>query len=713
MFVVLGHKHTTYNVGFVNAFFDSIPGKILTFSSMPAFFMISGITYRETTIKKFLVKTFHELVKPYLYVMLAFAVCFPVIHYLSFKWWPGAFSESTRYFLAFLFGIPKAGKILFGISSYTNTPVWFFLGLFVSLNLMNLIMKVKVEKLRPVLVVISTVCGYVLSVLDIDYFCISQGMVAVGYCYLGYLIKKHKIYANKYSLWACLVLLIPTICQAKIGQMDMAESIYKLGYIECILAACASMMLVFLGLACGRKEWKILDPIKSVGVYSYWILCIHAVESWCIPWYRWSEIMGENCGLAFLGDLIVTLVLMVGGCILLKLISRLRYKIRNLEKKLGLVNVDRNTIVGGLKKMVALFNALLDHLKLDEKKYKIRLDMFNLLKGVLIILVVLGHKFDFYSDPTLNAIFESNVMKVLRNSAMPAFFMVAGMSFRGSTAKKSLNKTFHDLIIPYLYVMVAFAVCFPLIHYLTFDYWEGALRESTRYFLAFLLGLPESGKMFLGYELYNCSAAWFMVSMFLVFNILNLVLKIKNEMLRHVVILVLYICGFMLEENGINYYCISRALRDTGYCYIGWLMKNHKLYANRYMPIFLVILAAITVYSANPGEDTSDLVISILSGCSGLLLVILGIICGRIEWKILDPIKSVGVYSYWILCIHSVELRCMPWYKWSEYMANNQLLAYFADLAFAGVVIAIFCFAFKKISRWNYKRKMKARSKVC
>lgn len=690
IYIVLIHKASYYSVNAVTMFADSAVGKMIDMGAVPAFFMIAGMTFRETTVKKYLGKTFQDLIKPYLLVMAAFAVCFPVLHYINFGWWPGAFQESARYTLAFLFGIPKGGKAIFGYDVYTNSTVWFFLALFTGLNILNLVLKVKNEKLRPFLVIISTVCGYVLGKYKIDYFCVSQGLIAAGYCYLGYLIKKYKIYANKHIPWVCILLLIPAFYQAKCGALKMAHSLYKLGYVECILAACSGMVMLFMGLICGRKEWKILDPIKSIGIYTYWILCIHAVEYLCVPWYHWSANMADKQLLAFLVDIAVVVVLLVAGCFAIKKFSRWSYRNRKSEK------------VG------ATFLAVLDHMKLDEKKFKIRLDTFNLLKGFLIIYVVLTHKFDYYQHPVLNAIFASSVANVLKSGAMPAFFIIAGMSFKGTTAKKCLSKTFKDLIIPYLYVMLAFAVCFPLIHYMTFDYWEGALREAGSYSLSFLLGLSKSGKQLFGLNLYDCSAVWFLIAMFIALNILNLLLKLKKAWVRNIIVIVLFVCGNILDHYEIWYYSIPRALMDVGYCYVGWLVKNHKVYTKRYLPILVVILAALTVYLANPLVMPTLLTMNALSVCPGLLFVFLGIVLGRIEWKILDPLKSIGVLSYWILCVHAIELRCIPWYKWSEYMAEKQILAFCLDLVFAGTVIAIFCAILKKISRWNYKRRMKS-----
>lgn len=471
------------------------------------------------------------------------------------------------------------------------------------------------------------------------------------------------------------------------GGYEITKSIFALGYFEIILSACTGTLFVLLGLELGRKEWKILDPIKNIGVYTYWILCIHSVECMCVPWYRWAEVMGQWRALAFGVDLALVAVLLVGCCTALKKLSRWNYK-HNKEGKISV-----------------MVNGALDALKLDEKKFKIRLDTFNLLKGALIIFVVLAHKAENYHSSELMQILESPVFKVVRNSAMPAFFIIAGMSFKATTVKKCLSKTFKDLMIPYLYVMAAFAVCFPLIHYAAFHYWEGALHESTSYFPGFLLGMSESGGQLFGYTLYECSAVWFLIALFIALNIMNLVLKVKNQWIRHGLIILIFLFGNLLEKHHVNFYSLSRAVTDVGFCYVGYLVKEHKAYTRRCMPILFAAMAILTIYSANPGEGSTAVKINALSACSGLLFVFLGIILGRVQWKILAPIKSAGVLSYWILCVHAVELRCVPWYMWSQHMGEKQLLAYGADLAAAGLVIGICCFILKKVPDGTIREK--------
>lgn len=237
--------------------------------------------------------------KPYLYVMLACAVCFPLMHYALYRWWPGALHESTRFFLAFLLGIAEPGKVVLAYELYWCSVTWFFLALFLAQNILNLILRIPNEKARSLAALGCAVVGYILSQAEFNYFCIHQGLIGAGYCYIGYLIKKHKFYQSKYIPWICVGLAVVSVGHVILGDYDMAYGTYKYGFLECVLAGASGLLATFLCIMTGRCEWRLLEPIKTVGMYSYWIICIHAVETVSIPWYAWSAKLAERPYLGF------------------------------------------------------------------------------------------------------------------------------------------------------------------------------------------------------------------------------------------------------------------------------------------------------------------------------------------------------------------------------------------------------------------------------
>lgn len=328
--IVLGHMFSHYDTARAPGLVVfSLPLFLLRTAINPMFLIASGFGFRPKPMGKMLKKTASELLKPYGYVTLAVAILFPLVHFLFYRWWPGAVQEGMRYLLAFLLGIPKTGKTVLGIPLYECSIMWFFLSLFWGLNLLNGILKLKREWTRLAAVAACAVLGYGLMLLDFNFFCIPQGLMAVGCCYTGYLLKQYKLYTGeKTHLWLYLALAAATLWQAFFGDFNLAHGIFRYGLFDYIGAVCAGALLLILGIHMSAWEWKGLDGLRKVGVYSYWILCIHSVELVCIPWYTLTQVLAEHQVLAFLLEATAKGLLYGAGCFVLKRISRQLYKRR-------------------------------------------------------------------------------------------------------------------------------------------------------------------------------------------------------------------------------------------------------------------------------------------------------------------------------------------------------------------------------------------------
>lgn len=328
--IVFGHMIFRYDMGQM-ALLTPFLVLLTPFETafLPMFFIISGFSFREKPLAKMLKKTWSEMIIPYLFVTLFVAMLFPVIHYLNFKWWPGAVEETIRTVLAFLFGIPTGGKVIFGYQVYESTVVWFLLALFFALNGLNLVLKVKKESVQAAAAVCCVVLGYLLLRLDFIYFCLPQGLMAAGYCYIGYLMKKYNFFSGGKSLkWAYVAMGAVAVWQLAFGDYNLAHGTFKYGLLDYFASICAGILFMALGIYAGRLEWKGLEWIKQIGVYTYWIMCIHSVEMTCIPWYRLTEYFAEQQIIAFSIEVCVKTVIITSGCLVLKQITKIKYSRR-------------------------------------------------------------------------------------------------------------------------------------------------------------------------------------------------------------------------------------------------------------------------------------------------------------------------------------------------------------------------------------------------
>lgn len=331
-----------------------------------------------------------------------------------------------------------------------------------------------------------------------------------------------------------------------------------------------------------------------------------------------------------------------------------------------------------------------------------------------MISIIAGHMtfhFDLTKIPLLNPLFAC--LGFLQAPFIPLFFIISGYGFKVKSLGKMLSKTFRELIIPYLGVMIAYAILYPLSYYYRYHDMTAAIEEGVSYILAFLLGLPERGKVLWGYTLKECSVVWFLLTLFLSFNFMNLILKIKNNAVQILLVALSAGIGYVLLVQEITFFCIPQGLIALSYCYLGYLMKKYRWIecAPRKPWLYIVWTLLVLIY-ANwgyfnlcYGNFVFFPVDYVGAAAMALLLILFGVYIGRCEWKGLDWVKKIGVHSYWILGIHSVEMHCVPWGTMSKALSKHQTFAFFLEVFLKAVIMTICCMILKKIGRMRYNRK--------
>lgn len=280
--------------------------KIVGMGLMPMFFVISGFGCKKTSLYSYGKKAAKGLLLPYLYTAIAVAIVFPIVHYISFRWWPGAMSESGRVILAFLSGCPKAGKELFGISLYECTPLWYFLAMFWGMAFVTVLLHIESKEKRSAGALGISAVGYFLATKDIFwYWCIPQGMMVTGYLYTGYCMKKTRWLEKNISVKAAVCLGILAVMELYFGEMNLSYVVFKRGFVDYIGGGILGIVTIRIGLYLNRFTNKGLEMLRKVGRYTYQIICIHAVETNCVPWYLLSEKMQGNP----YGEMVIEIVL--------------------------------------------------------------------------------------------------------------------------------------------------------------------------------------------------------------------------------------------------------------------------------------------------------------------------------------------------------------------------------------------------------------------
>lgn len=325
--IIMGHAFAKYKMRNMRVSFPlNIIGSFISNGTMPMFFILAGYSFKSRPIKKMLKKSFKELMKPYFIVMVIIAVLYPACHF-KLDGWVNTIKSTVQYIGAFFLGLPKPGKTLFGLQLSEAMVVWFFLAMFIAINLMNCILKIKNTYLLNISVVGITIIGYVLSKFEFVYFCIPQGMVSLGFCYAGYLAKKYGFFekGNKF-IW--LVIVTVALIQSAYGNFNLAYSVYSHGYFSFIGALASGIVMMYVGLLIQNLTFPLSGIIRKAGMYSYWIMCIHSVELASLPWHAFSRSLNLPEGIVFPIEIFLKTIIISLCCVVIKKMTKLKYKRR-------------------------------------------------------------------------------------------------------------------------------------------------------------------------------------------------------------------------------------------------------------------------------------------------------------------------------------------------------------------------------------------------
>lgn len=301
----------------------------LFYGMMPMFYMISGFGFKKRSVKSCMIQRARFLLKPYCYVTIAIAFIFPLIHFGFFRYWQDAFKEMLKEVLAFILGISyHSGFTIGNLELYDCGSMWFILSLFNAWIILNFILHISKVWIQRVLVVCCVLLGWVAALLGLCFWCLSPSFITVGYLYVGMELREHNILQRKLPKLLYVVLLIFWIIGARFGYVNMAYNLWKLGVVDILLAGVVGFLLVRIFSFLNHTDGVIVEKIREIGFYSLYIMCIHTVESICIPWYLFAEKFSKY---PFLGMVLQWIL----RCILVFLVC---YIIRKRKKILTFIN---------------------------------------------------------------------------------------------------------------------------------------------------------------------------------------------------------------------------------------------------------------------------------------------------------------------------------------------------------------------------------------
>ena len=368
-----------------------------------------------------------------------------------------------------------------------------------------------------------------------------------------------------------------------------------------------------------------------------------------------------------------------------------------------------------------------------KKKVKLEntLGMFDLLKGVGMLLIVLTHNTSVFPDLLENGLSMEKeaisgagplflagkilllvvyaLLVTFGIALMPAFLSIGGYGFRKRPIGKGFRLLSKEMLIPYIYTVIATTICNIILHYSFFRYLPGALNESLKVFIGMALGVSETITLG-GYTIYANGPVWYVLAFFWAIALFNAILNLAKEKQIPYAVFIVSVIGWLLSYLPFTPLCLSQGMVGVIYVYMGYVVKKKKLISRDFtlkeklLTVFLIIIPNIVMCSFGLITEMADNVYSlgpitiIENGLMGIVFTYFFLRLNAFRGKITGAVRIIGRYSLYIMCVHSVEMIAVPWYKVSELFASNHLLGFCAIYITRLVIIFITVFLIIKIT---------------
>ena len=338
--------------------------------------------------------------------------------------------------------------------------------------------------------------------------------------------------------------------------------------------------------------------------------------------------------------------------------------------------------------------------------------MFDLLKGVAMFFIVFAHNRSVFPElaiAMLSSYSENGAIKFLPTifesafwvricfaiigspmvALMPALFIVTGYSSRKRKIGKCFSMNAKDLIKPYLVTTIVTLIFNVCLHYCFFRYLKGAIKETAMVFGGMILGMTQTVPVG-DYWLYANGPIWFVLALFWSIVIFNVLLnKFSDEKLPYYAFGI-SVLGWVLSFFKYTPFCLSQGMVGVIYVYMGYHLIKTKALISAHdkktlvkyallviLPnLVLTFFGCITemadnVYTLGPVVYVENGLLGI--GCLYVLLRTDSLFKGKIS----GYLRYVGRYSFYFMCIHTVEMIAIPWYTFADRFNNHQVLGFF------------------------------------
>lgn len=294
-----------------------------------------------------------------------------------------------------------------------------------------------------------------------------------------------------------------------------------------------------------------------------------------------------------------------------------------------------------------------------------RLNQFDILKAIGIILVIIGHTIGY-----------NIVRNMISSFHMPLFFLISGYFFNMKAPLSLTKKLYKRLIIPYLLscsVIVLLNVIIA-IHSRTFD---------VHYLFNWLESIVYGNGVTTGTQFQSIGPLWFLLALFWSTIILHLLLYFQKYVSPIFTSILCIITALYLSDHKmILPLSISQGMFGAGYLYIGYLVKQHYPSITSRSKLELIPIAIIWVIGFKSGylsvvQCYAKPELATLTGalCGTYLTYLVSNYIALKETKLCSAFVHIGRMTLLILCVHSIEDSIVPWQNYINNIGSNYYLS--------------------------------------
>lgn len=310
-----------------------------------------------------------------------------------------------------------------------------------------------------------------------------------------------------------------------------------------------------------------------------------------------------------------------------------------------------------------------------ENKFKNRLGMFDFYKGSMMLLTIFVHIGAVWG---LHIGSRDVIVFIIARTAslFCGYFIISGYNFHPAKPLVCLKRQAKLFLLPYTYMLIA---CLAIQCLKNLFRGEGIMHGVLPYIIGFALGISENTKLY-PFETSDVMTAWFLLTLFIAWNVLNTIFLIKNQKRQIFVVISIGLIGMAMTLRAPWIWCIPQGCQAVPLLYIGFIMREKKFFFHK-IPLRYVVLLLIPacVSFCLGGTFMAEniyklgLLDYIGTAAGAILLLKLYSLIEFPDTHLVGYVESVGRYAYWILCIHGVDMLAIKF---------NEVLEFFPQICY-------------------------------